>query len=432
MKKYIIIPGCSDLNRGDQALVWETKRLAEECGFKGAFYLTSECNEPTEQSERKGLYIISPVLEHPSRFFKNKENMQYTRSLKLKWGVVALGDTFISLLLLWKPTRKLITPLLSAKRRKTISLFENADGIFMKGGGLLQTYGGITATYSMYFWTYPLFLAHRMGKPVYVMPNSFGPFEGPLVKNIAKAALKPCKVVTSRETISQRMVEEQLKLKIRNYPDLAFLLPKANVKEEAIRKQYNLPMDRKLVAITMRPYRFPSVSNPEAAYSFFKQEMGKFIQWLYNNGYMPVIVEHTLAINAHENDGACIMDVIQKLNKNEYCIISNKDLDCMQLKTIYGMCDYIVGTRFHSMIFAFGNGVPGIAIAYTGNKSQGIMHDMGLDNYVVMISDVSQDILSKKFSRLIEEEREVKNKISEYLSKCESARQELISMCSEN
>ena len=28
-KKYIIIPGCSDLNRGDQALVWETKRLAE-------------------------------------------------------------------------------------------------------------------------------------------------------------------------------------------------------------------------------------------------------------------------------------------------------------------------------------------------------------------------------------------------------------------
>ena len=38
-KKYVIIPGCSDLNRGDQALVWETKRLAEDAGFKGDYYL---------------------------------------------------------------------------------------------------------------------------------------------------------------------------------------------------------------------------------------------------------------------------------------------------------------------------------------------------------------------------------------------------------
>ena len=42
MKKYIIIPFCSDLNRGDQALVWETKRIAEESGFKGKYYLIAE------------------------------------------------------------------------------------------------------------------------------------------------------------------------------------------------------------------------------------------------------------------------------------------------------------------------------------------------------------------------------------------------------
>lgn len=28
VKKYIIVPFCSDLNRGDQALTWETKKLA--------------------------------------------------------------------------------------------------------------------------------------------------------------------------------------------------------------------------------------------------------------------------------------------------------------------------------------------------------------------------------------------------------------------
>ena len=73
MKKHVIIPGCSDLNRGDQALVWETKRLAEESGFIGDYYLTSETNEPVEQSKGKGIIIIPPILEHPSRKFKIKK-----------------------------------------------------------------------------------------------------------------------------------------------------------------------------------------------------------------------------------------------------------------------------------------------------------------------------------------------------------------------
>lgn len=76
MDNYVIIPGCSDLNRGDQALVWETKRLAEEAGYVGEYFLTSEKNEPVEQSLKTGLKIITPILEHPSRKFKSKENIK--------------------------------------------------------------------------------------------------------------------------------------------------------------------------------------------------------------------------------------------------------------------------------------------------------------------------------------------------------------------
>ena len=162
----------------------------------------------------------------------------------------------------------------------------------------------------MYFWVYPLLLAHKLHKPVYVMPNSFGPFKGPFVKKIAKYALKKCKVVTSRETYSKKMLEYQLNINVQNYPDLAFTLPKANLNKHDIYIQYSLPLDRKLVAITVRPYRFSNEDNPKRAYELFKNEMSKFIEWLYDQGYMPVIVEHTLAINAHENDNACIKDII--------------------------------------------------------------------------------------------------------------------------
>lgn len=414
MNKYIIIPGCSDLNRGDQALVWETKQLAEQCGYIGEYYLTSEKNEPVEQSKKAGLKIIPPILEHPSRKFKSKENIQYTVSLKLKWGIVSIFDFLWSLFLFFAPTRAIAKQLMSDEKREAIKIFEQASAIFMKGGGLLQTYGGFSATYSMYFWTYPIFLASALKKKIFIMPNSFGPFKGPFVKQIASSALKKCTLVTSRESFSQKMVKKELGIDIDNFPDLAFFLSKRELNRSALFVKYGIPEERKLVAITIRPYRFPSALEPHKAYESFKQEMASFIRWLYEQEFMPIIIEHTLSVNAHENDGACIKDVTALLPSECFRLISDQSYDCYDLKFIYSCCQYIVGTRFHSVIFSFDNNVPGIAISYTGNKSTGIMHDIGLDDYVIQIDDVTFPKLKERFEQLCKNEADVVEKIKNY------------------
>ena len=36
-KVYLVLPGCDDTNRGDQALIWETVSLAKEAGFDGRY-----------------------------------------------------------------------------------------------------------------------------------------------------------------------------------------------------------------------------------------------------------------------------------------------------------------------------------------------------------------------------------------------------------
>lgn len=429
MGKYIIIPGCSDLNRGDQALVWETKRLGEEAGFVGEYYLTAEENEPVSQSEQYGIKIIRPIIEHPSRIFRNKNNINYDITLKLKWGIISFFDFLFSLFHLNPLTRGFAKIFLSDSKKKSLKIFQEADGIFVKGGGLLQTYGGISSTYSMYFWCFHMFLANSLKKPIYVMPNSFGPFEGPLVKYIAKKALKNCTLVTSRESLSTKMLENELGLSVDTYPDLAFNLPMSNLDKKEIFSKYNLPKDKKLVAITMRPYRFPLADDSEKAYSHFKYEMTKFLKWLYTNGFMPVIVEHTLAVNSHENDAACIEDVLSKLDSNEYRYISDSNFDCHDLKRIYSFCDYVVGTRFHSVIFSFGSGVPGIAICYVGNKGQGIMKDIGVEDYSISIYDVNFNRLKSMFENLIKNETEVRDKIDNYNSTVKQKHEELMKKC---
>lgn len=60
------------------------------------------------------------------------------------------------------------------------------------------------------------------------------------------------------------------------------------------------------------------------------------------------------------------------------------------MKAIYSFYDYIIGTRFHSLIFSLSEHVPEIAISYDGYKSVGIMKDMKLDDYVIDIADVTE------------------------------------------
>ena len=425
---YVIVPCCSDLNRGDQALVWETRRVAEDAGLTGKYYFTSEANEPVIQSEKFGFTRILPVLEHPSRKYKNKENVQYSAALKIKWGVVALGDLVVSLCLLTKLGRKILKPLLPSKTRESLEVMENMTALLVKGGGFFQFYGGLTSSYTAYFDAYHIFLASRLGKPVYMMPNSLGPFEGPMVRWIVKKALGKCSLVSARESISRDMSARELGIEPVLSPDLAFNLQPSLLNKDEVFSKFDIPLDRKVVAITVRPYRFPNASDPKAAYDLFKHEVADFIQWLYSRGYIAVLVNHTLAVNSHENDYACITDIASMLPNERYRVISNPEYDCRDLKCLYSFCDYIVGTRFHSVIFSLASGVPGLAISYVGNKSVGIMSDIGLSDYVLHIDSMSADELKSKFSMLVRNEEEVKSKLSAYMANIPMERKALVDL----
>ena len=428
MGNYIIIPGCCDLNRGDQALGWETKRTAEEAGFHGRYSILAERGEPIEQSVQEGYRILVPVLEHPSRKFKKKENIVYRKKTQILWGWIAFKDFVFSFRLLRSNRfrERVLQKAKDSKLRDTLEAFMNADGIFMKGGGLIQSHGGLIATYATYYRIYHILLAHALHKPVYIMPNSFGPFEGPGVVKMVTRALEKCVFVSARERKSQDVVAKELGLQIPCYTDLAFFLLNGKANRKALCERLKIDNHSKIVAITMRPYRFPNSDNPEQAYLRFKSEMRGFIRELYASGFIPLIIEHTFAITSHENDGDCIKDVLEGIENKEYRLLSDRSMNCRDLKSVYGCCDYIVGTRFHSLIFSLSNRVPGIAISYDGYKSIGIMKDMGLDKYVIDIDQVSQVTLMDMFYRMIDEEEAIKRRIDRYIDVAYEFRKKLI------
>ena len=428
MKKFLIIPPCSDFNRGDQALVWETERFAKDAGFEGVFYFMAEIKEPVGQSIAHGLKSMVPILDHPSKRFNNKENINIDWKLLLKWGSVSLWDLVWSLLLL-TPLKCIIVPFFSKAKKESYKLFKEADSVFVKGGGFIHSYGGKTALYYIYFQLFHIFLAESMGKDVYICPNSFGPFKGWGVKSLVKIALRKAKLITSREIKSTEMCKRDLGMDIPAYPDFGFFLP--NAKEDGkseFLKTNHIPHNRKLVALTVRPHRFPHSENPNKAYHDFILSMRLFTQWLYKEGYFPVFIEHVYAINNHENDSYCIESIIDEMKSEEYAYFADRELNCCQLKRIYSYFDYIVGTRFHSMIFSMSNLVPGIAITYVGNKGEGIMEDMGMKEYYLQINNVTFENLKKKFVFLVRTEEIAKNNIRTYIKTANEEREKLLKL----
>lgn len=437
MKKIVITPGITDLNRGDQALIWLIKDILESEGISvEAKLLQSGNNEEdiymqSRQSVDMGYDVMTPLLLHPARN-KETKDIGYSFFVKIRWGLTALKDLVNSSLLLSKYTflHRIGESKLNKHQIKTYQSFKDMDLMVVKGGGFLHTYKRITDIYYLYYSLFNIMLAHRLGKKVIIMPNSFGPFLGKFEKYIVKKVLNKCDLIYAREDISRRYLHDLLGREVFLSPDLGFYIS-PNENEDNL-GDIKLPKSEIKVAITMRPYRFPEYSDGEHRYEKYINEMFLACKELIKNGYHPVFVAHTLGPSAHENDRIALNEVIEKLKEAgvssaNYTFADDPGMNCFGLTNLYSQVDYIIGTRFHSVIFAMTSLTPAIAISYSGHKTTGIMQDMGLEEYVVKIGEMDSKVLIEKFNKLVLNEQDVKEKIHNYIQKCKDDKVDLVS-----
>jgi|GEM_PF-75218 len=426
-KKYLIVPNCSDHNRGDQALVWETKRCIEELDSNAEFWMLSD-KKASDQSISKGILPVEPILKHPSRFNKNRSNIIYGSLLKIQWGIVAVWDLIITSFLLNPILRKPISVFLSKNSKETLELYRACDAVFVKGGGFIHAYGKLTDIYYIFYVLFHINLAHALKKKVFIFPNSFGPIEGRLVKRMVKNCLSKCAFVSTREKISKEVLKNSISLDIKTYPDLGFFLktdkkfdPENFLPKELIQRKNK-------VAITVRPYRFNDQGDPKKKYLDYKKAVSEFIVELIGQDYVPVLVQHSLAKNHHEDDKHCMDEILEMVKGHGFSCdtILTENLNCTELKKIYSRFDYLIGTRFHSVIFALSQNIPSISIAYGGNKSAGIMKDMGLSDYVIPIESITFDRLKSMFENLVMNKEMISNRIDDFMKKSEKDREIMI------
>lgn len=412
-KKVIIVPGNTDLNRGDQALVWETIRLVEEVYGKN----NVECKLMTGiggpdyqlqngQTEKLGYDFTDTILKHPSRKFakKSEDSKAYTGGTLIQWGWQALIDYIRTRPLLSSCSiiRWIGECFLNQSQKQAIHEIKNADAVFVKGGGFIHSYGAKTDPYFLYFLTYHIRLAEAYGKKTVVLPNSIGPLNNCFARNVALKALRQTTLLTTREKISNQFLES-LSVKNSFFPDLGFFLNPSERDMSDYLLSHGIPVDKKKVVMTLRPYRFLGKSNPQELFRKYIYSFECLVSHLVKKGYHITFMAHTLGPSSHEDDRLAIRDVVDALPKDlrtHTSCIEDFDLTCKDVEKIYSYYNYMVGTRFHSVIFALNVNVPSIAIAYGGNKGKGIMNVLGNDDYSIDMDKIDDSLLISVFDKL--------------------------------
>jgi colanic acid/amylovoran biosynthesis protein len=285
---------------------------------------------------------------------------------------------------------------LPAAWRVPIRALLSADIQVCVGGGYLRARENLTSTILLGLLLHQIWLGWALGTPTYLCAQSFGPYPWRLQRILAKAVLPKADLILVREAKS-RAVLSGLGIgsaRVVQVADTAFSF-QPDPWPDADALIGRLWPEEQVVGITVRSWLSGAEQHAyECAVAEFVDRITK------SYGMRVVIIPQVTATDQNDDDRAVGERIGLLLGPKSNVVVVTRRLTHYEIKSVFDRLTYLVGTRFHSVIFALTSGVPAIAIEYE-HKTSGIMQDLGLEKWVLRIEDVTTKNLGALFDELV-------------------------------
>ncbi|KYG30592.1 polysaccharide pyruvyl transferase family protein [Alkalihalobacillus trypoxylicola] len=391
MDKYILITGGELFNKGAESMT---------------FVAVDEIKE-----RFPGRKIILLSSRDYDREKKEKENYKFD-ILPINTSIVLeiLGGP---LRILWEAKAKKVDKKYSSVLPKIKKVLLNTEAIIDVSGYALSSQFG---TGSSLGYLLRIKLAKKYGIDVYLMPQSFGPFSykglgKPIIKFLMKDAIKYPKVIYARENEGYNFLAIDYKLKnVKKSYDLVLMNKGINL-SNVFKEMPEIPDFQNIggVAIVpnMKNLKHGNVKQIISLYS-------SVIKSLLKSGKKVYLIRHSF-----EDIKACEM-IKEKFYENENVIMITDDMSSFEFDELVKKFDFIIGSRFHSIVHAYKNSIPCIALGWA-TKYHELLEIFNQENYIF---DVRNNLDTKKVESAVETmlyqyQKESKN-ISEQLSKVQN------------
>jgi colanic acid/amylovoran biosynthesis protein len=393
--KYILINCYSDNNKGDSGIILSTFELLREFDKNSTICGVSTYNfsDPLFHSEHE--YLKNYIKVFPSIF--GELNIGKQKGVIAKYFRLAF-DTIRLILFMFTPSINSSRFLFSDQEFKTLMELKDADHIISKGGSFICNEKNIRDKLALIRFMFIFLVCFKLGKKVTILCQSIGPVYGRLSAFYINSILKRCHKVILREDVCVKDYSN-LSLKNKNVlitNDIAFYLNSE--------KNYSgsLPLNNNIRLKV--GYTIKDVSSADKC-DYLKM-MKDSIEYVVDKFNAQVYIFPHVTI---DNDVDISLAVYKELSDRikSSVIVYSKDYNARQLKSMYSILDLFIGTRLHSAIFAMGELVPSICIAYHGTKAQGIFKNYKLEEYV--ITEYDSSLLVKKIDKIVPELLNIKS-----------------------
>ena len=288
--------------------------------------------------------------------------------------------------------------------------YKDADGVIFCGGEYIIDVGP-----GLLIALYEIIFSKLLRKPVMLYAQSFGPFNQKYARPWIKRILNKVDVITTREEISKRYLEDiGVTAPVFETADAAFTLPTIS-REDAIsliERETEIPKNELMAGITAIYRDFPSQKGQiEETVENYLKAMAEAIDYIIIklNVYV-IFFPHNKTIYGDRNDELASMKIFDKIKNKSRVTILTDDYTPEQLKGMYGCMSLFIGTRYHSCIFALSMNVPTIVVGYS-HKAPGISKMLGLEEYVCDINTITTHELTSKIDKIWAEKDVVKKKL---------------------
>jgi polysaccharide pyruvyl transferase WcaK-like protein len=343
---------------------------------------TALVNYPTE-SFKEG---FTNLIILPSPFALVKAGSEESSWIKVAKLLVGCMITIIGLLL---PMR-----LFSESRSnwlKIAFIYRSVDVVAAVSGAQLVSLGKYS--WPLIVSSIPIIFTHIFHKPLYVMPQSIGPFRWKWEKKLVRAIYSRARIVFLRDKISMNLASEIgiAEKKIIFSSDPGFSLPMAS-REQAleIMSGYGYLPGKKSIGITIisRLSRSYDRDNIESYYRTLANSLDRFSQVFDADIY---IFDQVTGPSSNENDGIAAEFLLNTLPEKQVRIVQvNEQLNPMELKACYSLMDMFIASRLHSGIFAMSGGVPTLFIGYNP-KTRGVLEAIGMNQWMVDLTNLDAE-----------------------------------------
>jgi len=303
------------------------------------------------------------------------------------------------------------------KRNRYVKDLIETDFVADVSGG--DSFSDIYGIYRFRFIVIFKWLVIFFGKPLILLPQTYGPFKSRIAKSIARYILRRAQIILSRDKagvdyLRSILDSKDFTKKVRFVPDVAFVLDSRKPEHFAIYPSADIRGQNSIVVglnvsglLLSGGYTEDNMFGLKADYRTLVQDIVKML--MEDENVVVLLVPHMFpqAVYKVESDpDAClkIYEWSRKIYPGRIFLVKG-EYDHGEIKYIIGTCDLFVGSRMHSCIAALSQCIPAVGIAYS-EKFYGVFESIGLADCVVDARTCAKDELLKNIG-LVFERREL-------------------------